>query len=337
MNMILKGEQIMDNKALVEKLELTSEMKHFPLPPSEAGLMTVEAEPFVKITDEITALEGLHFDRTGRYLYGVACGPNQVFRIDMETGKQDIILELDEYAPDLKVSAVKVHKNGRLFIACCNYNWTSGGIVSVDPDGTGFTRYDAADGIVADDMVFDAKGGCYVTDMCGTPTNETGSVVYFDSDIKQRHTVFGNLAAPNGIALSTDESILWVSDTQNGAIIRTELTSDGLGIAPLGQSVVYRTTGYMGPDSLVVDNMDNVYCALYGQARVMIFNKMGWPIGQILMPGRAEGLNYGTTHPMIRPGTREIYICTFDDRGSGACIYKTIAFAEANEKAFYRQ
>lgn len=336
-NRIPKGELIMGNQTTVTKLEFTPEMEHFPLPPSEAGLMTAEAEFFVRITDEITALEGLHFDRTGRYLYGVACGPNQVFRVDMETGEKDIILELDEYAPDYKVSAFKVHRDGRLFIACCNYNWTAGGIVSVGPDGTGFTRYDAADGIVADDMVFDSRGGCYVTDMCGTPTNETGSVVYFEPDMEHKHTIFGNLASPNGIALSTDESVLWVSDTQNGAIIRTELTADGMGIAPLGQSVVYRTTGYMGPDSLVVDSRDNVYCALYGQARVMVFNRMGWPIGQILMPGRAQGLNYGTTHPMIRPGTNEIYICTFDDLGSGACIYKSYAFAEANTKAFYMQ
>ena len=319
------------------RLDFTSELRFFPIPPSEAGLQTAAAEHFIKITDEVTALEGLHFDRTGKYLYGVACGPNQVFRVDMDTKEIKVILELDEYAPDLKVSAVKVHKDGRLFIACCNYNWTSGGIVSVESDGSNFTRYEEADGIVADDMVFDSKGGCYVTDMCGTPTNETGSIVYFDENMKRVKTVFGNMASPNGIALSTDERVLWVSDTQNGAIIRTELTEDGLGIAPLGQSVTYRTCGYTGPDSIVVDSEDNAYSAIYGQGRVLVFNRFGWPIGQILMPGREKGMNFGTTHPMIRPGTNEIYICTFDDLGSGAGIFKAEAFANANGKAFYLQ
>lgn len=311
--------------------------KMYPIPPWEQMLSTSTAEPFVKITDEITALEGLHFDRTGRYLYGVACGPNQVYRIDMESRNVDVILELDKYAPDYKVSAVKVHKDGRLFIACCNPDWTAGGIVSIEADGSGFTRYDAADGLVVDDMVFDSKGGCYVTDMCGTPTNQTGSIVYFEPDMITHRTIFGNMASPNGIALSTDETVLWVSDTQNGAIIRTILTEDGMGIAPLGQVVSYRTTGFMGPDSLVVDNEDNLYCAMYGQARVMIFDSMGWPTGQVLLPGRDDGLNFGTTHPMIRPGTSELYICTFDDLGSGAGIFRAEALAEANEHAFYRR
>ena len=76
---------------------------------------------------------------------------------------------------------------------------------------------------------------------------------------------------------------------------------------------------------------------MYGQGRVMSFNKMGWPIGQVLLPGREKGLNYGVTHPVIRPGTRELYICTFDDLGSGASIFKTEAFTEANAKGFYLQ
>lgn len=44
---------------------------------------------------------------------------------------------------------------------------------------------------------------------------------------------------------------------------------------------------------------------------VLVFNKRGYPIGQILMPGRDDGKMLRTTHPGI-PGTNQLIICTND-------------------------
>ena len=309
-------------------------MAYVPIPPSEAALPSVEAQPWLRVFDSPSDLEGLHFNRDGSELYFVHCRDNLVCKVDMKTKDISVVLELNRYIPDYAVSAVKVHRDGRLFVACVNADFTDGGILFINPDGSGVTR--VAEHLVADDMAFDRRGGIYATDMRGRPTNETGAIFYISSDFSERYTVFKNIAAPNGITLSTDERVLWITDILNGNIIRTELTEDGLRPGRIGQCVVYRTTGYLGPDSLMVDNDDNVYCAMYGQGRVLVFNSWGWPIGQVLMPRRDEGYHLATTHPMIRPGTRELNICTNDGR-YGAGIFRAGSFAVANTKAFYLQ
>lgn len=44
-----------------------------------------------------------------------------------------------------------------------------------------------------------------------------------------------------------------------------------------------------------VDGKGNVYVAIYGQGRVLVFNNKGIPIGQILLPEREKGLNLLST------------------------------------------
>ncbi|MGR6499238.1 hypothetical protein IYR97_19990 [Pseudomonas fulva] len=71
---------------------------------------------------------------------------------------------------------------------------------------------------------------------------------------------------------------------------------------------------------------------MYNQGRVMIFNKLGFPIGQILIPGRKKGHHLRTTHPMFIPGTRDLLICTNDfESGEGAWIFKAQGFAESHK------
>ena len=70
-------------------------------------------------------------------------------------------------------------------------------------------------------------------------------------------------------------------------------------IAPFGATIPYYFTGHEGPDSVCIDSDDNLYVAMYGQGRVLVFNKRGYPIGQILMPGRDEGKMLRSTHPQF--------------------------------------
>ena len=95
-------------------------------------------------------------------------------------------------------------------------------------------------------------------------------------------------------------------------------------------SVPYHFTGYFGPDSCCIDNDGNVYVAMYEQGRCMVFNKFGYPTGQVLIPGRERGHMLRSEHPMLRPGTDELYICSNDyTRGEGAGIFVARAFADA--------
>jgi lactonase len=46
---------------------------------------------------------------------------------------------------------------------------------------------------------------------------------------------------------------------------------------------------------------------MYGQGRVLVFNYNGIPIGQVLLPGRAQGHNLQSTSMAIKPGTNDLY------------------------------
>lgn len=62
----------------------------------------------------------------------------------------------------------------------------------------------------------------------------------------------------------------------------------------------------------------NVYLAIYGQGRALVFNRNGMPIWQILLPGRDDSHNLGSPTLVIKPGTNDIFILTNDwDGGQG--------------------
>ncbi len=61
---------------------------------------------------------------------------------------------------------------------------------------------------------------------------------------------------------------------------------------------------------------------MYGQGRVLVFNKKGYPIGQILIPGRDSGHMLRSTHPAFIPGTDQLIICSNDiENDGGSWIY----------------
>ena len=185
-----------------------------------------------------------------------------------------------------------------------------------------------------DDMVFDSKGGFYFTDFRGYSTKPLGGVYYVSPDFKSITPVIQNISVANGVALSTDERVLWVTETTTNRLHRIELEEDGVTIAPFGATIPYYFTGHEGPDSCCIDSDDNLYVAMYGQGRVLVFNKKGYPIGQILMPGRDEGKMLRSTHPQFIPGTNQLLICTNDiENGSegGSMIYTVNGFAKGHQ------
>ncbi len=101
---------------------------------------------------------------------------------------------------------------------------------------------------------------------------------------------FQNISVANGIALSTDEKVLWVTKITANRLHRIALEDDGVTIQPFGATIPYYFTGHEGPDSCCIDSDDNLYVAMYRKGDfVAFFNKRGYPIGQILIPGRDEG------------------------------------------------
>lgn len=316
------------------KLTYRAEDKFAPIPPQEAGLQTIYAEPWLKVEQTcFSDLEGTYFDKAG-HLYFTEAGPeaSKLHRVDIDK-KEDVIVYEDKERRAM--SAAKVHKDGRIFIPSVGPTFEHGYVFSVNPDGTDHKII--IEGHVIDDMQFDANGGFYYTHMLGDISDPIGGVYYVSPDFKTVTPLLDKLACPNGVAISKDGKVIWITESCTNRLIRVTLAPNGgpTDIAPFGVNVPYRFTGSGVCDSCEIDDDDNLYVSMYSQGRVMVFNKTGWPIGQILLAGREEGFHLGTTHSAIRPGTDEIYICT-NDAEKGAWIFRARAFANADVTSGYQ-
>lgn len=294
-----------------------------PVPVSEQGLQTVTAEEWFKVSDKGLQLEGAVFNRAGDLVFVEVFG-GRVMSVSAE-GRLRTLLEENT----LGSAGLAIHRDGRIFVAGLgDFKGTPGSIYTIPAaGGAPTTVVPSSAGYLVDDLVFDRNGGYYFTDFRGTSTEPTGGVYYVAPDGKTT-AILPNMAVANGVALSPDGKVLWVTEFSRGLLHRVNLENPTT-VAAFGTEIVYQFTG-PAPDSMRVDADGNVYVAVYGQGRVLVFNPMGIPIGQVLLPGRDEGHNLRSTSMAIKPGTNELYILTNDaDGGRGSTIYRTTAFARA--------
>jgi lactonase len=294
-----------------------------PIPPSERNLQTVVAESWFKISDRPMVLEGPCFDRNGNLLFSDVYD-GRVLRLTSDK-QLSVILTKDRLGP----GGLAIHKDGRIFIAGVGDLRGPGSIVAIAPDGSAMqTIVPASAGYLPNDLVFDGNGGFYFTDFRGTSTDPRGGVYYVSPNLKTITPVLPHLSEANGVALSPDGKRLWTTEFGSNRLHRVDLESPTQ-IAPIGTAIPYYFTG-AAPDSMRVDNDGNVYVAMYGQGRVLVFNRNGIPIGQVLLPRRDEGHNLESTSMAIKPGTNDLYIVTNDGNGGqGATIFRARVFAKA--------
>lgn len=294
----------------------------YPIPQSEKGLQTIVAEPYFKVSDKGIQLEGASYDRDGNLLF-VSVFDGRVFKLTPDKKLSTILPE-----NSLGSAGLGIHKDGRIFIAGLGNFVDTGSIVAINPDGSGMqVIVPASAGYLPDDLVFDSNGGFYFTDFRGSSTKPIGGVYYVSPDMKTITPVLPNMSIANGVALSADGKVLWTDEIAVGRLHKVNLASP-VTIAPFGTEVPYYFTGFC-PDSMRTDVDGNVYVAMYGQGRVMVFNKNGIPIGQILIPGRETGHNMRSTSMAFKPGTNEMAIVTNDwDGGQGSQIFTCKGFAK---------
>lgn len=95
---------------------------------------------------------------------------------------------------------------------------------------------------------------------------------------------------PNGLALSPDESILYVDDSRHGQIRAFNLCPDG----SLANSRVFatiRTPERGGADGMKVDREGNVYCT--GHGAVWVIAPTGAILGRIVLPEVPANVAWG--------------------------------------------
>jgi lactonase len=294
-----------------------------PIPPSERGLQTVVAEPWFQVSHQGIILEGPAFERNGNLLFCDVSG-RRMMRLTPDQ-RLSTVIRLDDLSP----GGLAIHKDGRIFMAAMNLAKGTGSILAVKPDGTGLqTIVPVTAGYRPNDLVFDARGGVYFSDFRGISTEPQGGAYYVSPDFQTITPVLLHLAMANGIALSPNGTELWITEFARNLLHRIEL-ADATTITPIGTAIAYHFTG-PAPDSMRADGDGNLYVAMYGQGRVLVFNKNGIPIGQVLLPGREEGHNLWSTSLAIKPGTDDLFIVTNDgNSGGGATIFHTKVFAKA--------
>lgn len=301
--------------------------RYFLIPENEKHLETRQAELFMQVSPYANRhLEGLCFDRNGDLYYTNPFDGGSVWRIDMKSRERTKVFGDEGLYP----VAVKIHKNGRLYV--CSVGGTKKGcVISMNPDGDDIRTVVA--GYDVDDLVFDSEGGFYFTHYVGHVADRSGGIYYVNPQHDQVLPVLLNLASPNGIALSKDEKTLWITEAGMNRLIRHPIKKGG-GY----HSVCYTFTGYVGPDSCCIDNDDNLYVAMFGQGRVMVFNPWGSPVGQVTVPEFEKGYNLFTSHPALAPGTDDLYIIACDDVGEyGGCIFKAKGYGEWNHHSYQYQ
>ena len=295
-----------------------------PIPPSERNLQTAIAQPWFKVSDQPMVLEGPCFDRAGNLIFSDVY-EGRVLRLTPDKHLTTVFSK-----EGLGPGGLAIHKDGRIFIAGIHDLRGSGSIVTINPDGSGMqTIVPLSAGYQPNDLVFDTQGGFYFTDFRGTSIDPRGGVYYVSPDFKTITAVLPHLSEANGIALSPDGKRLWATEFSRNLVHRVDLET-ATQAAVIGTAIPYHFTG-AAPDSMRVDSDGNVYVAMYGQGRVLVFNRNGIPIGQVLLPGREDGHNLESTSMALKPGTNELYIVTNDGTGGeGATIFRARVFAKAH-------
>ncbi len=306
-----------------------------PLPPDIACLHTITAEPWVEIDSDTvhSGLEGPAFDEQGNfYVCRSSPPPGPPAKIIKVTVKKEktVFFDAAGYVP----VGIAVHKDGRFFVACL-----SGQILIISGDGNLLRKLlpMAPDGsaMSVNDLVFDRNGNLYFTDFRGLANNPIGGVYRYDAvgDYNNLTLIAGGLASPNGISMSPEGNALWIGESGRNAVLRIDLDDNGKMAPFLGLSYVYWNTGLSGPDSNKVDADGNLYQPMMPDGRVLVLNRYGIPVANVIVPGREEGRNLMTPNLVMKHGTKEAYLCVAGSEGSW--IYRFEALAEA--QVLYQQ
>ena len=165
-------------------------------------------------------------------------------------------------------------------------NYTTGRIEQVDLDtGAVRTLYDSCGGIPLkgpNDIVFDAEGGFWFTDLGKTYGRlmDRGAVYYARTDGSLIKEAIFPIMTPNGVGLSPDGRTLYVSETETSRVWGYPITGEGEVAkepwpSPNGGRLLHGLPDYQRFDSLAVEEGGNVCVATLVRGGVSVFSPEG--------------------------------------------------------------
>ena len=137
------------------------------------------------------------------------------------------------------------------------------------------------------DIVFDAEGGFYFTDMGKTSPHHRvhGAVYYVSPDASTIREIAFPMVTPNGVGLAPDGSVLYVAETNTARLWAFDLVSPGVvrrtAGAPHGGRLVIGLGGYQRFDSLAVEANGNISVATRVSGCISVISPGGELIEQV--------------------------------------------------------
>lgn len=222
-------------------------------------------------------LEGINFDRDGH-----------IWAVSLKNGE---ILEIANGQCQTRAktgglpNGARFHKDGRLFVTD-----NVRGIIAFDPKSGAIQPFaDSVAGrkmVDANDLVFDADGGLYVTVPGGSHfLDRKGQVVYFAPGSTTATVIADHLPYPNGIALTPDGKFVIVGLYGDKTIM--EMPSVPNAKSTRQAYVLARTEGGVGPDGMTMDADGRLYFAEFLHGAVGVTDTDGVVLGYIKLPPEA--------------------------------------------------
>jgi gluconolactonase len=285
----------------------------------------VNAPAFLELVDEdaelerlgtgFTFTEGPLWNPDGFLLFSDMPGDVRR-RWDAENGVTEVA------NPSNKGNGMTFDLDGKLIV--CEHVTSS--VVRMDPDGTGSGReviashYGDRELNAPNDVVVKSDGAIYFSDPTYGRMPGFGIEREQDLDFQGVYRIppgggdtqllADDFGQPNGLCFSTDESLLYVNDTEkahirvfdvqdDGTIASSRVLADGIGTASLeiGDLV----------DGMKVDERGNIWVT--GPGGVLAFSPEGEHIGTIEVPEPVGNLNWGGPdwNWMFIPATSSVY------------------------------
>lgn len=158
------------------------------------------------------------------------------------------------------------------------------------------------------DLVFDAHGGFYFTDMGKVHERsiDRGSVYYAKADGSMIREVIFPISLPNGAGLSPDGNTLYISETETARLWSWNIVAPGelaygAQHSPAhGGKLVYNEPGYKRFDSLAVEANGNICVATLEIGAVTVVSPEGQLVEQLKIPGDTHLTNLCFGGPDLR-------------------------------------
>jgi gluconolactonase len=138
------------------------------------------------------------------------------------------------------------------------------------------------------DIVFDRRGGFYFTDYgkAYPRSRDLGGLYYACADGSRIVEVAFPMLSPNGVGLSPDGAVVYVSETETGRLWAFDLKDDGVPVrhpfpSPHGGRLVCTLPDYQRLDSLAVDAEGNVCVATLISGCISVISPGGAILRQV--------------------------------------------------------